>query len=157
MGRQEAFKRGTHIHICMAHGHRQECGEGLRWGRGGRRGQGGMRDSCNTVNNKENEHRLSLLEQTVSSWCCFTHTVDDMRGRTGFTGRGRCWVWGLTVGSLRGFRWRCLGIGRNFSVDFRKIASSGESLLSTSSLKSHLLFQMSSFRPSYFYVEILPH
>ena len=65
--RTQCFQRGrrwqgvgeisqrTYIHICIAHGHRQQCVNARGWGVGGGDQGGKMGDLCNSVNNKKEE------------------------------------------------------------------------------------------------------
>lgn len=55
---QKRMKRLAEKHMCIAHGHRQQCGIGQREGGGDRAGKTG--DMCNSVNDKSIVKKIYL-------------------------------------------------------------------------------------------------
>ena len=58
MKESEEISQRTYMHICIVHGHRQQCGKARQGGGGGRvegDREGNRRDICNSINNKINK------------------------------------------------------------------------------------------------------
>ena len=57
------MRKTLHTHTCLAHGHRQQCGEGQRSLGLGEVGSGGGRDGMGYICNGVNNEKVVLLKE----------------------------------------------------------------------------------------------